>query len=134
MGMIIQFQTKTIDQDKVFKHNYTFITLKIYHLKWFGLTSFVHFKAKLYHTKCLNKEIVNDVTLVRDDNIQIKPLKNVQVGSMGNRDKETQGWLEYRDNETNEMAREVVNDVTLARTRPVLTCLTYHTCQVNTWE
>ena len=73
----------------MFKNNDTFKTLKINNLKWFGLTSFLHFKAKLYHTKCLNKKIVNDVTLVRDDNIQIKPHKNVQVGSMGNRDKET---------------------------------------------
>jgi hypothetical protein len=41
-------------------------------LKWYGLISFVHFKAKLYPTKC-NEEIVNDVTFVRDDSTQIKP-------------------------------------------------------------
>ena len=99
--MITQFQTKTIDQDKVFKHNDTFRTLKIYHLKWFGLTSFVHFKAKLYPTKC-NEEIVNDVTFARDDNTRIKPHKNVPVGIFRN-----------RDAETNRMTRDVINNITL---------------------
>ena len=92
MGMITQSQTKTIDQDKVFEHNDTFRTLKIYYLKWFGLTSFVHFKAKLYPTKC-NEEIVNDVTFARDDNTRIKPHKNVPVGSFRNRDVETNEML-----------------------------------------
>ena len=101
MGMITQSQTKTIDQDKVFEHNDTFRTLKIYYLKWFGLTSFVHFKAKLYPTKC-NEEIVNDVTFARDDNTRIKPHKNVPVGSFRN-----------RDVETNKMTRDVINNITL---------------------
>ena len=77
------------------------MTLKIYYLKWFGLTSFVHFKAKLYPTKC-NEEIVNDVTFARDDNTRIKPHKNVPVGSFRN-----------RDEETNKMTRDVINNITL---------------------
>ena len=85
----------------MFEHNDTFRTLKIYYLKWFGLTSFVHFKAKLYPTKC-NEEIVNDVTFARDDNTRIKPHKNVPVGSFRN-----------RDVETNKMSRDVINNITL---------------------
>jgi hypothetical protein len=73
----------------------------MYHLKWIGLTSFVHFKTKLYPTKC-NEEIVNDVTFVHDDNTQIKPHKNDPVGS-----------FRYRDEETNKMTRDVINNITL---------------------